>query len=241
MPRFVDLSHDFAEGMPGLTMKGPDGQKVTLAARIRPFVTHEQSRANYGGKAEFTMTEISFQTSLGTYLDSPHVRWRDRRDIGALRLDELILPGLLLDLSGRAPGAAIEPDELAPAARPSGRLVGGKLDIAGKAVLCRFGWDHHWGRAEYGDCPYLSRASLRLLIDGGARLLGVDCGNADSFRDAERPAHSWLLERDILIVENLRGLEALARADAFRFFALPIKAKGAGSMPIRAFAETADV
>ena len=81
MPRFVDLTHDFAEGMPGLTMTGPDGQKVTLGARIRPFVTHEQSRARYGGKAEFTMTEVSFQTSLGTYVDSPYVRWRERRDV----------------------------------------------------------------------------------------------------------------------------------------------------------------
>lgn len=234
MARLVDLTHDFSEGMPGLTMKGPDGVPVTLGARIRPFVTHEQSRANYGGKAEFTMTEVSFQTSLGTYLDSPYVRWPSGRDIGALRLDELVLPGLLLDLGGRAPGAAVEPAEMAEA-------VGGRLDVAGKAVLCRFGWDRHWGRPEYGDCPYLSRASLRALIDGGARLLGVDCGNADSFRDPERPAHSWLLERGILIVENLRGLDGLAGAAGFRFFALPIKARGAGSMPVRAFAELADV
>jgi len=234
MPRLVDLSHDFADGMAGLTMKGPDGAPVTLTARIRPFVTHEQSRANYGGKAEFTMTEMSFQTSLGTYLDSPYVRWRERRDIGALRLDELVLPGLLLDLPGCAPGAAVEPDELAEAA-------GGRLELRGKAVLCRFGWDRFWGSPQYGDCPYLSRDSLRALIDGGARLLGVDCGNADSFRDPERPAHSWLLERDILIVENLRGLEALAGARAFRFFAVPIKARGAGSMPVRAFAEIPDV
>lgn len=230
MTRFVDLSHDFADGMPGLTMTGPDGEKVTLTARIRPFVTHAQSRANYGGKAEFTMTEMAFKTSLGTYIDSPYVRWADRRDVAALALDELVLPGVMLDLAGRAPGAPVEPDEMIVAA-------GGKLDVAGKAVLCRFGWDRHWGRPEYGDCPFLSRDSLRYLMDGGARLLGVDCGNVDSFRDAERPAHSWLLARDILVVENLRGLDALAGAASFRFFALPIKARGAGSMPIRAFAE----
>lgn len=230
MARFVDLSHDFADGMPGPTLKGPDGSKVTLGARIRPLVTHEQSRPNYGGKAEFTLTEMSFQTSLGTYIDSPYVRWRDRRDVAALRLDELILPGLLIDLTGRRPGQAVEPAELAAA-------TAGRLDVKGRAVLCRFGWDRFWGEAAYGDCPFLSRDSLRLLIDGGARLLGVDCGNVDSFRDPERPAHSWLLERDILVVENLRGLEALAGAPSFRFFALPIKAKGAGSMPIRAFAE----
>ena len=71
---------------------------------------------------------------------------------------------------------------------------------------------------------------------GGARLVGVDTWNVDDNNDAERPAHSWLLARDIFIVENLCNLAALG-ASPFRFFAVPIKARGAASMPIRAFAE----
>ena len=74
--------------------------------------------------------------------------------------------------------------------------------------------------------------AIRALIDSGARLVGVDTGNIDDNRDSERPAHSWLMERDIFIVENLRNLAVLG-AVPFRFFAVPIKARGAASMPVR--------
>jgi kynurenine formamidase len=230
MSRFIDLSHDFADGMPGFTTTLPDGSRLRCTAHIRPLITHAQSRQSFEGKAEFELTEASFQTSIGTYIDSPYVRHRDRRDVGALRIDELVLPGVILDLSHLAAGAAADIADLE-------RAVGGALDVEGKAVLCRFGWDRLWGGDGYFSAyPFLSRTALRALINGGARLVGVDTWNADDNKDAERPAHSWLLARDIFIVENLCNLAALGAAP-FRFFAVPIKARGAASMPIRAFAE----
>jgi kynurenine formamidase len=230
MSRFIDLSHDFADGMPGFTTTLPDGSPLRCTARVRPLVTHEQSRRSFAGKAEFELTEMSFQTSVGTYIDSPYVRHRDRRDVGALRIEELVLPGLAIDLSHLAAGAPADPDDLRRGAR-------GEFNLAGKAVLCRFGWDRFWGQDEYFSAyPFLSRAALRVLIDGGARLVGVDTWNVDDNRDAERPAHTWLLAQDIFIVENLCRLDAVGAA-SFRFFAVPIKARGAASMPIRAFAE----
>jgi kynurenine formamidase len=228
--RFIDLSPDFADGMPGFTTVLPDGWRLCCTARIWPLITHEQSRRSFDGKAEFELTEMSFQTSIGTYIDSPYVRHRERRDVGALRIDELVLPGLLLDLSHVAAGAAAEPDDLR-------RGACGEFNSAGKAVLCRFGWDRFWGGDNYFSAyPFLSRAALRMLIEGGVRLVGVDTWNVDDNGDAERPAHTWLLAQDILIVENLCRLDTLGAAP-FRFFAVPIKARGAASMPIRAFAE----
>jgi len=230
MPQFIDLSHEFADGMPGFTATLPDGSRLRCTARIRPLITHAQSRVAFDGKAEFELTEASFQTSIGTYIDSPYVRHRELRDVAALRIDELILPGVMVDLGHLAAGDAAEVADLRQA-------LGGAFEVAGKAVLCRFGWDRLWGQdAYFAAYPFLSRAAIRALIDGGARLVGVDTWNVDSNSDAERPAHTWVLERDIFIVENLRNLAALSAA-AFRFFAVPIKARGAASMPIRAFAE----
>ncbi len=230
MTAFIDLSHDFADGMPGFTATLPDGSRLRCTARIRPLITHAQSRGSFDGKAEFELTEASFQTSIGTYIDSPYVRHRDRRDVGALSIDELVLPGVMIDLGHLAAGAAAEIDDLR-------RAMGGVLAVDGKAVLCRFGWDRLWGQDDYFTAyPFLSRAAIRELIDGGARLVGVDTWNVDDNKDAERPAHSWLLARDIFIVENLCNLAALGAA-RFRLFAVPIKARGAASMPIRAFAE----
>jgi kynurenine formamidase len=66
----------------------------------------------------------------------------------------------------------------------------------------------------------------------------VDTINGDDRNDLERPFHTELLRRDILIVENLTNLGALPPS-GFRFFAIPIKAKNTAAMTVRAFAEIA--
>ena len=62
----------------------------------------------------------------------------DRRDIGQIALDEVILPGVVIDARGHA---GLEGVDLEDAAR--------SLDLAGKAVLLNFGWDQHWGSEDY--------------------------------------------------------------------------------------------
>jgi arylformamidase len=51
----------------------------------------------------------------------------------------------------------------------------------------------------------------------------------------EIPVHSALLSAEIPIVEHLCGLAALPDRGA-RFFAVPVKVKGMGTFPVRAFA-----
>ena len=225
MSRLVDLSHDFEDGMPGFTMRASGGRSETYTARIRPFLTHEASREFYDGKASFEVTEITFQTSIGTYLDAPRHRFEGRRDIADLGLEELVLPGVVIDVPDPAPRQAIGPADVALPA-----------ELAGHAVLFRFGWDRYWGEALYDDYPFIDRDLIGLLIGRGAKLAGVDTFNIDDRRDPERPAHTGLLGRDILIVENLCNLNALP-ASGFRFFAIPIKARATAAITIRAFAE----
>src|SRR5262245_62045448 len=138
MPRFVDLSHVFEDGMPGFRLRDPDdGEMVQYSAHVHPFLTHEQSRQYFNSEAEFEITMMSFQTSIGTYLDSPYHRWKDRRDIGQLGLEDVILPGVVID------GRGLE------AWQPLGveRVQG--IEVRGKAVLVNFGWDRYWGTEEY--------------------------------------------------------------------------------------------
>ncbi|PZU86324.1 MAG: cyclase [Chelatococcus sp.] len=223
---FIDLSHDFADGMPGFSLRR-EGEVRQFTASIRPFVTHRDSAPFYDGQASFEITEISFQTSIGTYLDSPRHRWPERRDIAGLTLDEVILPGLCVTVAD---------------ARPDERIGLSRLDLpedlSGKAVLIRFGWDIHWATPAYDRYPFIDADVIAALRDRGAKLLGVDTPNADSRSELSRPAHTVLLGEDILIVENLRDLGRLPAA-GFRFFAVPIKAVGAAAMTVRAFAEAA--
>jgi len=66
--------------------------------------------------------------------------------------------------------------------------------------------------------------------------MSVDTLNIDSRNDPERPAHTEILNRDILVVENLCNLPALPKSK-YRFFAKPIKARKITTITIRAFAE----
>jgi len=225
MPHFIDLSHTFEDGMPGFRMRDPeDGSIIQYTANIHPFLTHEQSRPYYEGEAEFEITMMYFQTSIGTYLDSPYHRWKKRRDIGQLALEELILPGVVIDARGLTPWQSLGVESL--------HHIDGKR----KAVLINFGWDRYWGSEEYYEYPFLSREAILYLAKEGAKLIGVDTINIDSSKDVQRPAHSTLLKQETLIVENLTNLETL-HGNHFRFFAVPIKAVGTAAMPIRAFAE----
>ena len=223
---WIDLSHDFADGMPGFSLRR-DGEVKQFTASIKPFVTHEASAPFYDGKASFEITEITFQTSIGTYLDAPRHRWKERRDISQLHLDEVILPGLRVDVDGAGPGERIG-------------LVRLNLpnDLTGHAVLIRFGWDTHWATPVYDDYPFIDDEVIDALKQRGAKLLGVDTPNVDTRSNPSRPAHTVLLKQDILIIENLCNLEQVPPS-GFRFFGVPIKAVGAAAMTIRAFAEVA--
>ncbi|MFX0064663.1 MAG: cyclase family protein [Candidatus Hermodarchaeota archaeon] len=225
MVLFIDLSHDLEDNMPGFKIKGKDGTVTQYTVKIRPFLTHEESKPKFLGKCSFEVTEIQFQTSVGTYLDSPYHRYPDGRDISEIKLDEVILSGIVIDVRGKK---EFEPVGV--------NIIPNNLDLKGKAVLFNFGWNEFWGLDKYYFYPFISKELIRFLIQSEVKLVGVDTANIDDSRDLTRPAHSLFLKKDILIVENLTNLDQL-HTKRFRFFAVPVKGKKVAAMPIRAFAE----
>ncbi|MBU7018233.1 MAG: cyclase family protein [Theionarchaea archaeon] len=224
MSNFVDLSHYFEDNMPGFKLKNEDGTFTQFTARIRPFLTHDETREKFKRRASFEITEIEFQTSVGTYIDSPYHRFPDGRDISEIKIEEVILPGVVIDARGRCAGAV------------SSNIIPEGVSLEGCAVLFNFGWDTYWGTDMYERYPFISKESIHFLIEAGARLVGVDTINVDDSQDLTRPAHTLFLKNDIYIVENLMNLHSLHKRK-FRFFAVPIKGKKVAAMPVRAFAE----
>lgn len=225
MGGFVDLSHVVEDGMPGIRLRRPDGTTRDGTARIRTWLSREAMSDILRGEASFEVSELCLPTAIGTYIDSPFNRFPEGRDISELSLEELILPGVVLDLRAHPPDRPVPPSAL-----PAG------IDLKGAAVLLNFGWDRRWGEASEDDYPYVSMDFASTIAEGGAKLLGVDTGNADGPGMLAHPVHTMLLARDILIIENLRNLDAL-HGKPFRFFAIPIKGRRLASMTIRAFAE----
>lgn len=213
--RFIDVSHTVEDGM--ITYKGLPGPVIC------DFWSREYSRQFYSGGTEFQIGKIEMVANTGTYLDSPFHRYADGTDLAGLPLESLAdLEGLVVRAADL--GRAIDREAFAG------------LEVRGKAVLVHTGWDAHWRTERYFEGhPFLTRAAAGYLVEAGAALVGIDSLNIDDTADGERPAHTFLLGAGIPIVEHLCRLERLPEA-GFRFSAVPVKVKGFGSFPVRAYA-----
>ena len=213
----IDLSHTVEDGM--ITYKG------LPAPIICDYLSREASRLRYAEGTEFQIGKIEMVANTGTYLDSPFHRYAHGCDLSELELESLAdLDCVVVRVTERRDRAI---DQL-------------PIDIAtlrGKALLVHTGWDAHWRTDAYFEGhPHLTGELAEKLVSAGVTLVGIDSFNIDSIDDGTRPVHSALLGAGIPIVEHLRGLAALPDRGA-RFFAVPVKVKGMGTFPVRAFAK----
>lgn len=215
-PALIDVSHVVENGL--VTYRG------LPAPVICDYLSREESRAHYSAGTEFQIGKIDMVANTGTYVDSPFHRFADGKDLSELDLASLAnLNGRVIRVTGRAE-RAISPADLEG------------LDLGGKAVLIHTGWDRHWKTEQYFDGhPYLTGDAAQYLAEAGPALVGIDSYNIDDTDDGSRPVHSILLRAGIPIAEHLCGLDRLPD-EGFRFFAVPVKVKGFGTFPVRAFA-----
>ncbi|MGF1471243.1 MAG: cyclase family protein [Rubrobacteraceae bacterium] len=215
--RVFDVSHEVEDGM--ITYKG------LPAPVVCDYLSREESREHYAGDTEFHVGKIELVANTGTYVDSPFHRFADGKDLSELPLASLAdLETIVLrfDLDR---GRAIGPE-----------YFEGLGDLAGKAVLVHTGWDARWRTDRYFEGhPFLTAAAAEYLVGSDAALVGIDSLNIDDTEDGYRPVHTALLGAEIPIAEHLRGLGQLPDRGA-RFSAAPVKVRGFGTFPVRAFA-----
>ncbi len=218
MRRLIDVSHEIESGMityPGLP-----------APVISDYLSREASRARYAEGTTFQIGRIEMVANTGTYIDAPFHRFEGGVDLAGLPLERLAdVEGLLIDATGRS-GRAIDAEYFQG------------LELRDRAVLIRTGWDAHWRTPKYGEgAPFLTRGVAELLTEAAPALVGIDSVNIDDMQDqsGERPVHTMLLGADVPIVEHLCHLDQLP-ASGFRFHCVPVKFRGVGTFPTRAYA-----
>lgn len=191
---------------------------------ITDHMSWEESHRHYAPGVEFQIGRIDMVANTGTYVDAPAHRYRDGFDLSVLPLESVAgVPGLLISAAGQA----VQADAFTG------------VEVSGRAVLVHTGWSRHWGSEEYGshDHPFLTEDAAQFLVSRCAALVGIDSLNIDATSETPgtRPVHSVLLSAGIPIVEHLTNLDQLIDA-RFSFFAVPVKVRGMGSFPVRAFA-----
>lgn len=216
MPRkLIDISHEIEAGMvtyPGLP-----------APAVSDHMSREASRRLYAGGTTFQIGRIEMIANTGTYVDAPFHRFGDGVDLAELPLERLAdLAGIVIDVTQRQ-SRAIDLNQFE------------RFNLRGRAVLIRTGWDVHWRTPQYGeDAPFLTRRAAEHLVKVEPALVGIDSVNIDNRFDGTRPVHTLLLGAGIPVVEHLCNLDKLP-SSGFRFHCVPVKFRGVGTFPVRAY------
>ena len=211
----IDLSHTVEHGM--ITYKG------LPAPIICDYLSREDSKKRYAEDTTFQMGKIEMISNTGTYVDAPFHRYEHGKDLSELPLEYLV------DLEGLVFKAGPEQKSLGP------ELFKG-IDVRGKAVLVHTGWAKHWRTDQYFEGhPHLTEAAGVWLKEQGARFVGIDSLNIDGTATGARPVHTVLLGADIPICEHMCNLDQLP-GSGFRLHAAPVKIRGFGTFPVRAYA-----
>ncbi len=189
---------------------------------ICDWLSREESRSRYAPGTEFNIGKIEMVANTGTYIDSPFHRFENGKDLSELPLESVAEVDCVV--------VRVDPNILS--------IDSVSLDanqVRGRAVLFHTGWDRHWRTDAYFEGhPHLTERAAEWLAKAGAAIVGIDSFNIDSIATGERPVHTVLLGNDIPIVEHMCGLADVPELGG-RFSAVPVKVKGFGTFPVRAY------
>jgi kynurenine formamidase len=215
----------------------------TLEEHMPNFPTHSKFFHNLWSSYQLGGRSLSYQLQVhehnGTHVDAP-VHFVSDRNPQAHKTIEQIEPGHLIGRGVRLDCRGLKGGDYVSAAFiKDWESQHGGIE-AGDIVLFNFGWSEHWGlppdnRRYLDDWPGVGLDAAKYLVGKSVAAIGVDSLSPDPPAALDdHPAHPLLLEKEVLIIENLTRLDELP--DFFLFVALPLKIRQGSGSPVRAIA-----
>jgi len=231
--KMQDLTHPFDE----TTIYWPTSQSFHLDR-----VFHGLTEKGYW----YESNNYSGSEHGGTHLDAPAHFAKGGWHVDDIQLENLIAPGVVVDVSDRAKTNAdylIQVEDFLQWEKSHGRIP------AGNIVLVRTGWEEFWpdkkkylGTDKAGDVqnlhfPGFSKEAARFLAEERkVAAVGLDTPSLDRGQSKEFLAHQVFGEANVPGFENVCRLGTLP-PKGFLVMALPMKiGKGSGA-PLRIVAE----
>jgi len=168
---------------------------------------------------------LGITTHSGTHMDAPAHMLQNGKTLYDYSADYFFGKALVIE-SLTDTADEIPPDilkEINPEHRPD-------------FILFNTGWDKKYGSDEYyASFPFLSAALAEKISGLGLKGVGIDSPSVDPIESQDYPVHRILMEKGLLILENLCCLEKIGKKE-FMLAAFPLKVLEADGSPIRAAA-----
>lgn len=209
--RWFDLSHPMNEGTPHPPKADPP--RFTVAQELGPDISQ--------------ITNFSLCTHMGTHMDAPSHFVVGARSITDYPIERFAISAAVAHLE-LGDGDVITVEHLAHLA---------DVIVPGGGLLIGTGMDRHFGSPEYVQHPYLSVEAAAWIREKGVSLVGIDFMTPDMPihlrpEGYDCPVHMELLGHDILIIENLTGLQEFDET-LVELVAAPIALTDLDGAPVR--------
>lgn len=208
---FMDLTHPiYLEGQgnlfPGFVKLGYDTYGWEICRKIR--ITHRD-----------------------THIDCPRLMYEDGKAIGEYPLNKFINEGVIINLAKNK----LEAIHTSDVEKNASQIKDGDI------VILNTGWWRYHDSERYIDHPFITEEVADWLIKKKVKALCIDTPTPDmplSIRRevSDRPVHSTLLSKDILIVENICNCSIDSSSRRVNVMIVPMFLGEAGEVPVRVIA-----
>lgn len=176
----------------------------------------------------FLEKKITLYSHTGTHVDAPAHLLSKHKTLDDLPVEHFYGSALMLDF------AHLKTDTIGVEALEPYQSKIKEVDF----LLLHTGWSQYWGADTYfSGFKVLSLEAANWLASSGLKGLGLDTLSADPADTTDYPIHKALMQKDIIIIENLTNLLKLPSTQ-FNFSCFPLKFQEADGSPVRAVAYT---
>lgn len=228
---WVDLTHEFSE-------------ETVYWVTAEPFKRTTVAEGTTDKGFYYSAYNFSGAEHGGTHLDSPIHFAEGKRTVDQIPVDQLIAPGVKIDVSAKAKDNAdylITTEDIIAWEAANGRIPDWSI------ILFQTGFGSRWpdkksylGTDKRGPdavkdlhFPGLHSDAAKWLVENRKfKAVGLDTASIDYGQSTEFKTHVELMANNIPAFENVANLDKLP-ATGFHIFALPMKIKGGSGGPLR--------
>lgn len=209
--KVIDLSHKISEDMP------------VFPGTLPPTIKIGSSVAEDG----YLERKITLDSHVGTHIDAPAHVLAAGKTLDQFPIAKFAGSCCVVNLA-RLKSSVIDLDFLI-----GFHCIIEKHDF----VLLMSNWSQKWGtEAYFQDYPVLHKEAAKWLTGfPNIKGIGIDSISIDSFDSKDLGNHRILLEKDFIVIENLKNLDSLPVKE-FSFSCFPLSITEADGSPVRAVA-----